>query len=198
MKPNNTAIDPNRLPSNEPSGGREPGYYIVDADDIEPAPERELTECLARMSLAPSTTTPKSDQITPKKKKESPETTTTTTIPTPPPAASSEDSLKIEDDYPQGSLCLTMDQSWLASAPPSSVCDELLGRSVPNMGIYKSPINSQSYKSHVKDETQTRWWRMFELFMRTFLQFKRFTLPLSSFEENHHLVSTNYYLTALD
>jgi hypothetical protein len=185
MKPNNTGIDLNRLPSpssNEVSGGSEPDYYIVAADDIEPAPERELTECLALMSLSPSTTKLKSDQITTKKKKELPETTTTTT------PASSEGSLKIEDDYPQGSLCLTMDQSWLASAPPSSVCDELLGRSVPNMGIYKSSMNSQSYKSHTKDETQTRWWRLIEHLMRTFSQFKRFTLPLS---EENHLVSND-------
>ena len=174
--------------SNEVSGGSEPDYYIVAADDIAPAPERGLTESLALMSLSPSTTKLKSDQITTKKKKELPETTTTTTTTTTTPPASIEGSLKIEDDYPQGSLCLTMDQSWLASARPSSVCDELLGRSVPNMGIYKSSMNSQSYKSHVKDETQTRWWRLIEHLMRTFSQFKRFTLPLS---EENHLVSND-------
>ena len=71
IKPNNTSIDFNRLPipsSNEVSGGNEPGYYMVAPDDIEPAPDRGLTECLARMSLSPSTTTLISELFTTKKK----------------------------------------------------------------------------------------------------------------------------------
>ena len=186
-----TITDIDRLPSLssvELPGGNEPGYYIVAADDIDPAQDRGLTESLARMSLEPSTTTMKTDIMTTSLiKKDSPKTTTaitaaTTTTTTSPPA-SSEDSLKMEDDYPQGSLGLTMDQSWLASAPPSSVCDELLGRSVTNMGIYKSPINAQPYKPQVKELTPSRRWHMVELLMRAFFQLKR-QLPLSSFGEN--------------
>lgn len=191
---NNTSIDLNclpTLPNNELAGGNEPGYYIVAADDIEPAPDHGLTDCLARMSLSPSPTTLKPDKSSSPQKKDSPKTAAATTaIPT----ATSQGSLMMEDEYPQGNLCLTMDQSWLASAPPSSVCDELLGRSVTNMGIFKSSMNSQPYKSHVKELIPSRRWsNMLELLMRVFLHLKRSTLPLSNFRENH-LVS-DYWCT---